>query len=178
MDAAADGAALGLLQTVVIAIGAAAAGAAVFRVSGWTVRGVVLTICLAALAVDDLTGFHDRLRSFDASWLPGPSSSAKLEAGAAFAVLLALVFVLLWDDSRRARPETKTVLRSGLMVLVLAILIRAVAAYTDMDSSVQGSLRDWAIAVEQGVDLAGWALVTWALVDIARTPRPRLQVVP
>ena len=178
MDAAADGAALGLLQTVVIAVGAAAAGAAVVRLPGWTVRGVVLTICLATLAVDDLTGFHDRLRSFDAGWLPGPSSSAGLEAAAGFAVLLALVFVLLWDDSRRATSDTRAVLRSGLMVLVLAVVIRAIAAYTDMDSSVQGNLRDWAIAVEQGVDLAGWTLVTWALVEIARTPKPRLQVVP
>ena len=178
MDAAADGAAIGLLQTVVIAVGAAAAGAAVVRLPGWTVRGIVLTFCLAALALDDLSGFHDRLRSFDAGWLPGPSSAADLEAGAAFAVLLALVLVLLWDDSRRTRPETRALLRSGLLVLVLAFLVRGVAAYTDVDSSVQGSLRDWAIAVEQGVDLAGWTLVAWALVDIARTPKPRLQVVP
>jgi len=159
LNAAADGtlfAWANILAIVSLAVLVVAAGArGVMRPS----RSAVLALGLGLLAVDDATGAHDRIRGFRISALPGPPRTAEAVALAAFALLLAIVFVLLWAESDRAPARAKAMMRAGLLALAFAVVTRLVGAVFGRHETYSDVVRAVGVAVEQGLDLGGWILV-------------------
>jgi hypothetical protein len=135
-------------------------------------RAVILAWGLALLAVDDATGFHDRLRGLRAASLPGPPGAAGAGALVAFAMLLALVFVLLWAETGRTQEGARWMIRAGLIALAAAVATRAVGAAFTLEGTFSSTLRAFAVAGEQGLDLAGWILVTAGYAVILRDSVP------
>lgn len=159
LDAAADGTLFAWANTLAIvsvAVMVVAAGASgVMRPS----RSALLGLGLGLLAVDDATGAHDRMRGFRMSALPGPPRTAEAVALAAFALLLAIVFVLLWAESGRAPVRAKAMMRAGLVALAFAVVTRLVGAAFGRHETYDDVVRAVGVAVEQGLDLGGWLLV-------------------
>jgi hypothetical protein len=160
LEAGVDGTTFAWINTATIlaltALVLAAALAGVMR----RVRAIVLASGLALLALDDATGFHDRLRGLQLAALPGPPDAARAGAVAAFAMLLALVFVLLWAEAGRAQEDARRMIRVGLLALAAAVVTRVVGAALTLEGTFSSTLRAVAVAGEQGLDLAGWILVT------------------
>ena len=124
-----------------------------------TSRAAVLAVGLGLLAVDDATGAHDRLREFRVSALPGPPRTAEAVALAAFVLLLAIVFVLLWAESERAPAGARPMMLVGLLALTVAVGTRLVGAVFGRHETYSDVVRAVGVAVEQGLDLGGWILV-------------------
>jgi len=133
-----------LAVLVVIAAGRGAAAAS---------HAAVLALGFCLIALDDATGAHDRLRDL-------ASDSPIVAAGGlgAFAVLLGVVFVLLWSESGKLSLGARTTMRIGLLTLAAAALGRVVGA-PFANATFDQTVRACGVAVEQGLDFLGWMLV-------------------
>ena len=159
LDAAADRTPFAWANTLaIVALAVLVAGAGL---GGATrrARAAVLATGLLLLAADDATGVHDRLPALRAASLPGPPRALAAAALLAFALLLALVFLLLWAESRRASGWARTMMRAGLVALAAALTVRALGAGLVRGETFGEVFRALAVAGEQGLDLAGWLLV-------------------
>jgi hypothetical protein len=121
-------------------------------------RAAALVLGLGLLALDDATGAHDRLTDLRADSLPGRPEAAAVVALAAFAGLLAAVFVLLWAESGRLSRGARRTMRVGLLTLTAAVAMRVAGAAFGRET-VGETVGALGIAAEQGLDLVGWILV-------------------
>jgi hypothetical protein len=160
LDASADGNAFAWLTTAAIAsLAVFTVAAAVGGIMRWF-RAAILAVGLVLLALDDATGFHDRLHRLRAAWLPGPPGVAAAAAAGIFALLLALVFLLLWIEAAQAQASARRMIQVGLLALAAALATRVVGAAFAVEGTFSSALRAFGVAGEQGLDLAGWILVT------------------
>ncbi len=63
-------------------------------------------------------------------------------------------------------------IRAGLIALAAAVATRAVGAAFTLEGTFNSTLRPFAVAGEQGLDLAGWILVTAGYAAILRDSAP------
>lgn len=159
LEAGADGNTFAWVNTFAIAALAALALAGALAGLRHRLRALVLAAGLGLLALDDATGFHDSLRELRLAWLPGPPDTVRAGALVAFALLLALVFVLLWSETSRAQDDARWMIRAGLFALAAAVATRVVGAAFTLEGTFSSTARAFAVAGEQGLDLAGWILV-------------------
>ena len=132
---------------------------------------------LAFLSQDDTNAYHERLSTVYRAvpWLP--DHSGRLVWPLLFLPLLALVLLVLVRTARALRPPARRLVEVGLGLLVAAVVL-------EMTSVVLVNLvedpDDWRrllqVAVEEGLELAGWVLVATAaavgVVDAARGRAP------
>jgi len=163
LNAAADSSVFGRGNTAAIGVAAAAAGLGAWR-GRRTVRRVALCAALLLLMVDDATGAHDRLRN-------SPRTTEVL-LGAAIALVLVLTFLLLVGEAGAAGPGAKAMLVTGLCALAAALGVRFVAALLSVGGSLDTTTRAFGVAVEQGLDLAGWILVAGGMVAAVAAEDP------
>jgi hypothetical protein len=158
LNIAADGTVFAWANTLaIVSLAVLVAVAAARRLIGiW--RAVALVLGLGVLALDDATGAHDRLADLRAESLPGRPEAAAVVTLAAFAVLLAVVFVLLWAESGRLSKGAQWTMRAGLLTLASAVAVRIAGAAFGHET-VGETVRALGIAIEQGLDLVGWILV-------------------
>jgi mannose/fructose/N-acetylgalactosamine-specific phosphotransferase system component IIC len=159
LDAATDGTLFAWANTLAIVCLTVVVITAAIRGLMRTSRATVLAVGLGLLAVDDATGAHDRMRGFRMSSLPGPPRTAEAVTLAAFVLLLAIVFFLLWAEGGGAPGRAKGMMRAGLLALAFAVVTRLVGAVFGRDGTYDDVVRAVGVAVEQGLDLGGWILV-------------------
>lgn len=156
LDAAVDSNAFGRANTLAIALSALLMAFAGFSRAGIRPRRIVLAAALAVLAVVDAMSLHDRIRA-----LLLPTEAA---AGASFAAVLVLVFVLLTAEARRTHVAARRLLIAGLLALTAGVAVRLVGAFVTITATVGGTAKAVAVAVEQGLGLGGWILVATGLL--------------
>jgi hypothetical protein len=132
-------------------------------------RLLVLGAILVFFSVDDVATIHERLGTFvRRDVLDLPSGYGRLVWPAMFLPLLAAVFLILWDLSRRFPTAAGSALRLGLGLLVAAVALEIVSApfYIEGGSgtSVFGALE---VVVEEGLELGAWVLIASALTGVA-----------
>ena len=172
LNAAVDGTLFAWANTLAIVSVAVLVIAAAVRGLMRPSRAAVLAVGLGLLAVDDATGAHDWMRGFRMSSLPGPPRTAGAVALGAFALLLAIVFVLLWGESGRAPVRAKAMVRAGLVALAFAVVTRLVGAVFGRHETYDDVVRAIGVAVEQGLDLGGWILVAAGYALSVRASAP------
>jgi MFS family permease len=150
LNAAVDASIFGRANTLSIVLCAAIAGLGV-ALGTRTRPRLLLCLALVLLAVDDATGVHDRLRR-----LPRAEEAV---AAAGFALLLVLVLVLLAAEAIHAAGAARRLLGVGILALAAAVAVRVAGAYAHAGSTLGGTTKAIAVAVEQGLDLGGWILV-------------------
>jgi hypothetical protein len=159
LDAGADGNTFAWVNTLaIVSLVILVLAGAVGGVMRWS-RAAILAVGLGLLALDDATGVHDRLHELRVASLLGPPAAAAAAALGAFALLLALVFVLLWAETGQAQAGARWMIRAGLLALAAAVATRVVGATFTLVGTFSTALRAFAVAGGQGLDLAGWILV-------------------
>jgi hypothetical protein len=135
-------------------------------------RAALLAVGLGLLAADDATGVHDRLFDLRASPLPGSPRAAAVGALVAFALLLVIVFALLWAESDRAPAGARRMMQAGLLALAVAVATRVVGAVLGGEEAFSDVVRAVGVAAEQDLDLGGWILVAAGYAASLRASAP------
>ena len=105
---------------------------------------------LGLLALDDATAPTTGCGDSASPVCPVHPRTAEAVALAAFALLLAIVFVLLWAESDRAPARAKAMMRAGLLALAFAVATRLVGAVFGRHETYSDAVRAVGVAVEQG----------------------------
>jgi hypothetical protein len=152
----------------VVAEAAAALAVAVYAASGRIQKHyLVLAGAIAFLSLDDEVALHERLGSFRPDFLGIPEDlTNRVVWPAVYLPILAITFFLLWELSSHAHPSARKWLRIGLGLLVAGIAFEVLTAPlpTTRDDGWPYTIET---AIEEGVELLGWAVIASATVSIA-----------
>jgi hypothetical protein len=152
---------------MVVAGGSAALAAFALSLRARTRRDSVLLAALALalgfLAIDRVTGLHDRPAYWLASVIDLPRVGA-WPTPLVYAPLLLPAALILWTGVA-GRPSRPTA-RAGIVVLGLALGVRvvALAAKLVFGHLPHGRAQEVAVAAKQGLELGGWILIAAALL--------------
>lgn len=129
-------------------------------------RLAVVAVAFAYASVDDLLTLHERLGQ--ALFMDGLSLSKELASRLeilVFAPLLGAGLLAAWSMSRELERRIGSTLRTGLIVLVVALALELVAGSTRL--LLDGPLAwidELRIGTEEGMELAGWIVVATGLL--------------
>ncbi|MGH2952429.1 MAG: hypothetical protein ACRDK9_00205 [Solirubrobacterales bacterium] len=135
----------------------------------------ILAATLTFLSMDDLVRLHERI---------GDRIGIDNIEVAVFAPAYVFVFLTVWVLSREAAPRAAQVMRLGLALLAVAVAVDLGTALTpDPGAGEAASLAPVRVAVEEGLEVAGWIMVGGGMVAMvclrllafgsrARGPRP------
>ena len=117
-----------------------------------------LAAIFAFLSLDDLTKLHERL---------GANIGIDHIETVIFAPVFGAAFLIAWALAREVPARVGRFLRGGLILLVAAVVVDLGASYT---ADLQEEGTDWPqatrIAVEEGFEVAGWIVVSAALITL------------
>jgi hypothetical protein len=131
------------------------------RIDGLLLAG--LAVALGFLAVDRVTGLHDRLADWLASIVDLPRVGA-WPTPLVYAPLLGPAALILWSGV--AGGPSRRIARAGILVLGLALALRPVALVARLlfGRMPHGTAYEIAVAAKQGLELGGWVLIAAGLV--------------
>jgi hypothetical protein len=177
---------------MVVACGSAALAALMLSLGQRGRRDAVvlaaLALALGFLAIDRITGLHDRPAYWLASVVDLPRVGA-WPTPLVYAPLLGPAALILWTGvAGRASRRTA---RAGVVVLGLALALRVVALAAELvfGHLSHDSTKQVALAAKQGLQLGGWVLIAGALLaavaanesaedaNVVRFGKPRPKVV-
>jgi hypothetical protein len=126
-----------------------------------------LAAVLCFLSLDDAVFIHERIAELDDDVGLG-SSGGRLVWPVFYLPLLAATFAVVLAVARESSPRAARTLRTGLALLVAAVLLEA-SSYVLVRLGV--GFREWPFAIEivaeEGAELAGWILIAGALTAAA-----------
>jgi len=163
LDASRDTGLDASLSLAAVTVAAIALALATLRGAPHRARLAIAAAGLGFLALDMATGLHERLSDAAA-----PAAADHWPAAVIYAPILAAVAVAFWREG--------TVLaRTAVAFLGAALGIRLVAGavYLAVDYRPGDGAKEVAVALQQGLELAGWLLLAAAAVEIlVRSRRP------
>jgi hypothetical protein len=161
LDADADGNAFTWASAgLTMAAGAAAALLGVARPTR-SIPLVLTGVVLAFLAVDDLLAIHEEI-GFHATAAAGlPGEAVRIVWPIVYLPLLVFAAVVLWRTSRRSAEGPLVTI--GLALLATAILAEVGSSVIAEWLSKGSILYAIEVAIEEAVELAGWATIAIAL---------------
>jgi len=150
------------LSLAAVTLAAIALALALLRGASGRTRLAVAGAGLAFLAADMATGLHERLSDAAA-----PAAVDHWPAAVLYAPILAAVAVAFWR-------EGSALARTAVAFLGAALAIRFVAGavYLAVDYRPGDGAKEVAVALQQGLELAGWLLLAAAAVEILVRSRP------
>jgi hypothetical protein len=162
LDASSD---VGLDATVSAAaasVAALAAATSAWRSPQGRRRALVVAAVFGFLAVDMVTGLHERLSAVATTIAAAPSPTDDWPTPVLYAPLFAITAVALWRYPGRGMRSA----RAAVLVLGGALALRPVAAAATLHWHYRpdGALREVVVGLQQGLELAGWLLVASAAV--------------
>lgn len=158
----------------VAAVFAAALAAAIhaIHVSRRRRRFALLAAILAFLSIDDALGLHERVTADLAAALGLGRHGDVLFLLPYFPLLLA-AFLFVWTAARESHGAARWTLSCGLMLLVAALGIRAIAALVSLeDIRLAGWQRTLGLEALHDAELLAWVLVAAGLVLLSRLQQP------
>jgi hypothetical protein len=131
---------------------------------------LLLAGVLAVFVVDDLVALHERVSLKFVALLGVDADLARLAWPFLYGPMLLFVLVALWQIGGRGSRSTVFSVRVGLVLLVAAVVIEALWATWHVTA---GRIGDWPdtveVALEEGIELAAWALIASGLVAFMAT---------
>jgi hypothetical protein len=160
LDVSSDTGLDAMLSFAAVALAAVALTLAIVRGAPHSARLGVAAAGLAFLAADMATGLHERLSDAAA-----PAAVDHWPAAVLYAPILAAVAVAFWR-------EGSALARTAVASLGAALAIRLVAGavYLAVDYRPGDGAKEVAVALQQGLELAGWLLLAAAAVEISSAP--------
>ncbi len=132
----------------------------------------VLGGLLAFLAVDELLMFHEGIGIGAARALRLPDTWDSALWPLIYLPMLAVVFVLLGVIAHREAPHGPArAIRTGLRLLVSAVVVEVLSAPLSTATSSSGLPHSMASMIEEGLELGGWGLIAIGLVSAAAAAR-------
>ena len=132
------------------------------------VQLVLLVAVLGLFALDDVIALHERASIKAAGVLRIDGDYARVLWPVLYFPLLVFALVVLWQLAGRAFHTAGLAIRLGLGFLAAAVGTEALWATWHVGG---GEIGDWPdtveVAIEEGLELAGWMLIASGLVAIA-----------
>lgn len=151
-----------------VTIFAVAWACAVLALVGWwsVPKLAALAAILTFFSLDDIIRVHERVAySLRADVLGFQLAYGRILWPILFFPLLAAVFVLLWRLADQVPARAGWAIRTGLVMLVLAVAAEASSTVLHVGTDPTGTLQDIIqVAIEESLEFAGWALIAAALV--------------
>lgn len=132
-------------------------------------RLLLLAAILAFFSLDDAVGLHERLGAEVLSPLLGlPAYTSRLLWPAVYVPLLLLAVALLWRLAREGPTRARHSVRLGVALLAGAVAAEAASTLLFRLGVTHGDRIDFfEVALEEGVELAGWIFVAAGLTSCA-----------
>jgi hypothetical protein len=129
---------------------------------------LALAAVLVFFSLDDAVSAHEELGGTIARRLGLSEEWADVAWPAIFLPLFGLAFVTIWQVSRESPPNVRAVLRTGLGLLVSAVVTGLVSTpWYEPGVWAETSAGAFFIVVEEGAELGGWILVGTGLAALA-----------
>ena len=133
---------------------------------------VALAAAVAFMSLDDMVGLHERVSALQPTL--GPIEHfARIFWPLVFMPLLLATFVGLFAVARGLRPAPSRALLVGLVLLVVAVALEVASPILFALGSDHGELAyELEVVLEEGAEIAGWALVSTGLAAGLLTSSP------
>lgn len=136
-------------------------------VGWWSVpKLAALAAILAFFSLDDIIRVHERVTySLREDVFGFQLAYGRILWPILFFPLLVAAFLLLWRLAEQAPARAGWAIRTGLVLLVLAVAAEAFSTVLHVGTDPAGTLQDIVqVAIEESLEFAGWALIAAALV--------------
>jgi hypothetical protein len=151
-----------------VTIFAAGFACAILALVGWwsVPKLAALAAILTFFSFDDIVRVHERVAySLREDVLGLQLAYGRILWPILFFPLLAAAFLLLWRLAEQAPARAEWAIRTGLVMLVLAVVAEAFSTVLHVGTDPAGTLPDIIqVAIEESLEFAGWALIAAALV--------------
>jgi hypothetical protein len=131
---------------------------------------LLLSAILGLLALDDVIGLHERLGGKTTGLLGIEGDYGRALWPVLYFPLLCFVFVALWQLAGRTFATAGLAIRLGLGLLLAAVGAEVLWSAWHLGG---GHVGDWPdtiqVAIEEGMEFAGWILIASGLTAVALT---------